>query len=170
MSNWKTAVLRGLALGGVAAVAVSAQPALATDTTGTLSVTATVTSNCAVSTTAVAFGNVDVTLNANVDATGGISVTCTNGTAWTAKAAAGGGSGATITDRKMTSGANLLNYGLYTDSARTTVWGDGTTGSAITGTGTGAVQASTIYGRVPSGQTTKPVGSYADTVTVTVTY
>ena len=170
MSNSITPVLRVMGLGAVAAIAVSAQPALATDTTGSLSVTATVTSNCAVSTTAVAFGNVDVTLNANVDATGGISVTCTNGTAWTAKAGAGSGSGATITDRKMTSGANLLNYALYTDSARTTVWGDGTTGSAITGTGTGSAQASTIYGRVPSGQTTKPIGSYADTVTVTVTY
>ena len=170
MSNRKTAVLRCVALGALAAVALSARPALATDTTGSLSVTATVTSNCAVSTTAVAFGNVDVTLNSNVDAAGGISVVCTNGTAWTAKAGAGAGSGATVTSRKMTSGANLLNYALYTDSARTTVWGDGTTGSAITGTGTGSAQASTIYGRVPSGQTTKPIGSYADTVTVTVTY
>lgn len=170
MSKWQTSALRVLGLGGAAVLAVAAQPALATDTTGSLSVTATVTSNCSVSTTAVGFGNVDVTLNTDVDATGGISVTCTNGTAWTAKANAGGGSGATITDRKMTSGANLLNYALYTDSARTTVWGDGTTGSAITGTGTGSAQANTIYGRVPSGQTTKPAGSYADTVTVTVTY
>jgi spore coat protein U-like protein len=170
MAIWQTPALRVLSIGGAALVAVAAQPVLATDTTSTLAVNATVTSNCAVSTTAVAFGNVDVTSNANVDAGGGVSVTCTNGTAWTAKASAGGGSGATITDRKMTSGANVLSYALYTDSAHTTVWGDGTTGSAITGTGTGSAQANTIYGRIPSGQTTKPVGTYADTVTVTVTY
>ena len=170
MSNWIKPISRVIALGGAATIAFAAQPALATDTTGSLSVTATVTSNCAVSTTAVAFGNVDVTLNSNVDGTGAISVTCTNGTAWTAKANAGAGTGASLAVRKMTSGSNLLDYALYTDSARTTVWGDGVTTSTITGTGTGAAQARTIYGRVPSGQTTKPVGSYADTVTVTVTY
>ncbi|MBA3511577.1 spore coat U domain-containing protein [Sphingomonas sp.] len=172
MLNSTTRTLRMLALTGAAVAAIAAQPALAADATGSLSATATVTSNCAVTTTAVAFGNVNVTLNANVDGTGGISVTCTNGTAWTAKANAGSGSLATISSRKMTSGLNLLDYTLYTDSGRLTIWGDGTTGngSTITGTGSGNAQATTIYGRIPSGQTTKPVGSYADTVTVTVSY
>lgn len=164
---------RALALaGGAAVLAFAATPAHAVDTTASLSSTATVTSDCAVTTTAVGFGNINVTLNANTDSTGGISVTCTNGTAWTAKANAGGGTGATINARLMTSGSNLLEYDLYTETTRTTIWGDGTTGngSTITGTGTGNAQATTIYARVPSGQTTKPAGSYSDTVTVTVTY
>ena len=163
---------RTVAFAGVAALAVAAQPAHAATTTSTLSVDATVTSNCSVSTTAVSFGNVNVLSGSNVDATGGISVTCTSGTAWAASADAGGGTGATISDRKMTSGSNLLSYDLYTDSARTTIWGDGTTGngSTITGTGSGSAQASTIYARVPSGQTSVPAGSYSDSVTVTVTY
>jgi spore coat protein U-like protein len=74
----------------------------------------------------------------------------------------------------MASGANLLNYALYTESTRTTIWGEGLLGATGTftgtGTGNGAAQASTIYARVPSGQTSAPAGSYADTVTVTVTY
>ena len=46
------------------------------------------------------------------------------------------------------------------------------TGSTATigDTGTGSAQAVTIYGRVGSGQTSAPAGSYADTVSVTVTY
>jgi spore coat protein U-like protein len=71
----------------------------------------------------------------------------------------------------MTSGANLLNYNLYTTTARTTVWGNGTAGTGVlAGTGTGIVQAVTVYGRVASGQTSVPAGSYVDTVSVTVTY
>lgn len=171
MTCWRATALRLVALCGAAGLAFAAQPAFATDTTGGLSVNATITSNCAVSTTTVAFGNIDVTLNTAVDATGGMSVTCTNGTAWTAKADAGtGGAGTSLTHRKMT-GPDKLSYDLFTDSTRTTKWGDGvTSGTAtITGTGTGSAQASTIYGRVRAGSTAR-AGSYSDTVTVTVTY
>ena len=152
--------------------AAAAQPAFAATDTATMGVSATVTANCNVSTTALSFGNVDVTSGSNVDGTSTIDVTCTNGTGWTATADAGAGTGATLTTRKMANGAELLNYVLYTDSARTTIWGDGVGGTTatLTGTGTGSAQQSTIYGQVPSGQTSLPAGSYADTVTVTVTY
>lgn len=161
-----------IAAGGLVLAAAAAQPAYAATTTSTLDVDATVTSNCVVSTTPIAFGDVDVTSGSNVDGTGGVSVTCTSGTGWAASADAGAGTGATLAVRKMTSGANLLDYAIYTDSARTSIWGDGVGGttSTITGTGTGTAQANTIYGRVPSGQTSLPAGAYADTVTVTVTY
>jgi spore coat protein U-like protein len=152
----------------IAGLALAAAPAYATTATSTLDVSATVTSSCAVTTSALDFGNVDVTSGSNADGTGSISVTCTNGTAWAAAADAGAGTGATVASRKMTSGANLLNYALYSDSSRTTVWGDGV-GETIDGTGTGTAQSTTIYGRVPSGQTV-PAGGYADTVNVTVTY
>ena len=169
MAGLHSTALRFGALCGAAVLA--AQPALATDSTGSLSVNATITSNCAVTTTTVAFGSIDVTLNTAVDATGGISVTCTSGTAWTAKADAGtGGAGTSLTHRKMT-GPDKLSYDLFTDSARTTKWGDGITSGtgAITGTGTGSADTKTIYGRVRAGSTAR-AGSYADTVTVTVTY
>jgi spore coat protein U-like protein len=163
--------LRLAAAAGFVLAAAAAQPAYAATTSSTLDVNATVTSNCDVTTTPIAFGNVDVTSGSDVDGTGGVSVTCTSGTAWSAAADAGAGTGATLTDRKMADGANLLNYAIYTDGARTSVWGDGVSGTAtIDGTGTGTAQANTIYGRVPSGQTSLPAGAYDDTVTVTVTY
>jgi spore coat protein U-like protein len=71
----------------------------------------------------------------------------------------------------MSQGANLLSYSLYTDAARTNVWGDGTGSTATIGnTGTGAVQNVTVYGRIPGSQSSAPPGSYADTISVTVTY
>ena len=145
--------------------------AQAATTTTNLNVTATVTANCSVSTSPVAFGSVDVLAGSNFDATGGVTVTCTNGTPWSAAAGLGTGAGATYASRKMTSGANLLNYSLYTNAARTTVWGDGSGGTAtVSNTGSGVAQNFTVYARVPLGQTSVATGAYADTVQVTVTY
>ena len=157
---------RSLRLAVLAGAAVAAQPAIAADT-AEMAVSATVTANCNVTTSPVDFASVDVTSGANDDATGGISVTCTSGTAWAAAADAGNGTGATVTARKMLSGVNLLNYALYTDSARLVNFGGANT---ISGTGSGSTQASTVYGRVASGQTSVPSGSYADSVTISLTY
>lgn len=166
MLNSTTPTLRLIALSGAAVAALVATPALAADT-ATMAVSATVTATCNVTTSPVAFGSVDVTSGTNVDATGGISVTCTNGTAWAAAAGAGTGTGATVTARTMTSGVNSLNYALFTDSARTTNFGGANT---ISGTGSGSAQASTVYGRVASGQTSVPSGSYTDSVLISLTY
>jgi spore coat protein U-like protein len=163
----------GVLAAGTAAIAalLCSAPASAATVGTTLAANATVTANCTVSSSPLAFGNVNTISGSNVDGTGGLSVTCTNGTAWAASAGVGAGSGASFASRKMTSGANLLNYNLYTSSGYTTVWGDGTGSTAtIGGTGSGSAQAVTVYGRVGSGQTTVPTGAYADTVAVTVTY
>lgn len=155
----------------IAALLPFAAPAQAGTVSSNLSVNATVTANCTVSTSALNFGSVDTLSASAVDGSGGISVTCTSGTGWTAAADVGGGSGATFATRRMSQGANLLSYSLYTNAARTNVWGDGT-GSTVTigNTGTGAVQNVTVYGRIPGSQSSAPPGSYADTVSVTVTY
>jgi spore coat protein U-like protein len=64
----------------------------------------------------------------------------------------------------------LINYQLYRNAGRSEVWGDGNSGTVtVAGTGNGAPQAATIYGRVPAQITPNP-GSYADQVVVTVTY
>ena len=97
-----------------------------------------------------------MTTAGNIDATGGYSVVCTSGTTWAASADAGDGTGASAAVRMMMSGANLLNYGLYTDVGRATNFVGGA------GIGTGAAQNSVIYGRIPAGQTSVPAGSYAD--------
>lgn len=170
-SNDRTRRLRLAALTAAFIVMGAASPAFAQTATGNLGVSATVTGNCTLTTTPVAFGNIDATASANTDATGGISVTCTNGTTWSAAADAGAGTGATLASRKMANGANLLNYALYTESTRTTLWGDGASGTAtIDGTGSGVAQNTTIYARVPGSQTSAPAGAYNDTVVVTVTY
>lgn len=163
----------GLRAGGllIAAPILLASPACAATTSSTLNVDATVTANCTLSTSAIAFGTVNPISGSNVDATGGIAVTCTNGTSWTASAGIGSGSGASFASRRMTSGGNTLSYNIFTDAGRTTVWGDGTGSTATIGnSGTGAAQNVTLYGRVASGQTAVPPGSYSDTVAVTVTY
>jgi spore coat protein U-like protein len=155
----------------IAALLPFAAPAQAGTVSSNLSVNATVTANCTVSTSALNFGSVDTLSASAVDGSGGISVTCTNGTGWTAAADVGGGSGATFATRRMSQGANLLSYSLYTDAARTNVWGDGTGSTATIGnTATGAVQNVTVYGRIPGSQSSAPPGSYADTISVTVTY
>ena len=66
--------------------------------------------------------------------------------------------------------ASGLSYSLYSDSGRTTNWGN-VTGSWMsgTGTGTGTAQNLTVYGRIPASQSAL-IGSYADTVTVTITF
>ncbi|HYI48433.1 MAG TPA: spore coat U domain-containing protein [Allosphingosinicella sp.] len=151
-------------------VAASAGPAFAQTAGGNLGVSATVTENCTLTTDPVAFGNVDVTTGAAVPGVGGIAVTCTNGVAWSADADAGAGTGASILDRRMADGANLLSYQLYTEPTRTEIWGDGEDGETIDDEGTGSEQVVPIYARVIAAQSDVPSGTYADTVVVTVTY
>lgn len=154
-----------------AGTAIFSSPASAGTRSSTLSVDATVTANCTISTSPLNFGSVDTLSGSPVDGTGGITVTCTNGTVWSAAADAGSGSGATFASRRLTQGADTLSYNLYTNAGRTSIWGDGT-GSTVTigNTGTGAAQTVTVYGRIPGSQSSAPAGSYADTVSVTVTY
>jgi spore coat protein U-like protein len=159
-----------LIIGAIGAATI-ATPALAGTANSNLSVNATVTANCTVSTTALNFGSIDTLSASAVDGTGGVSVTCTNGSGWTASADAGSGSGATLASRRMTSGGNVLNYSLFTNAGRTTVWGDGTGGTGTVGnTGTGSAQSFTVYGRIPGGQSSAAAGTYADTVSITISY
>lgn len=162
---------RIVAMAAAATAIVAAAPASAQTATSTMAVGATVTNNCVVTTTPITLGNIDATSTAARDATGAIAVTCTNGAAWSAAADAGQTAGATPGARQMTNGTDLLNYALYSDTTRTTLWGDGTAGtSAITDTGTGVVQNKTIYASVLPGQTSAHIGTYTDQINVTVTY
>jgi spore coat protein U-like protein len=141
----------------------------ATTTTASFTVTMTLNASCTiVSTATINFGSQGV-LTANVDQTTTLQVQCTNTTPYNIGLDAGTGSGSTVTTRKLTSGANTVNYSLYSDTGRTTVWGNTVGTNTVSATATGAAQSYTIYGRVPS-QTTPAPGTYTDTITVTVTY
>jgi spore coat protein U-like protein len=123
---------------------------------------------CTVAATDINFGTI-AALTANVDATGTVTVQCTQTTSYNVGLNAGTGSGATVTTRKMTAGANTVDYSLYRNSGRTQVWGTTIGTNTVAGTGSGANQNLTAYGRIPV-QTTPPPATYNDTITVTVTY
>jgi len=125
--------------------------------------------NCTFSILAVNFSNVDVTSSANTDVTSTLSANCTGGAGRTVRICphlgAGGGGSSGLT-RQMKSGADALNYNLYTDGSRVTVWGSGAFGGtvpqidlALDGAGSGSTSR-TIYARVPGSQGSAPVGSY----------
>jgi spore coat protein U-like protein len=143
--------------------------ARAATTTSTMAVRLTVTSSCVINSAATLnFGSHGV-LVSNVDSTSTLSVQCTSGTPYNIGLNAGLGSGATVAVRKMTNGSSTINYSLYTTVARTTVWGNTVGTNTVAGTGNGAAQSYTVYGRVPA-QTTPAAAVYTDTITVTVTY
>lgn len=119
-------------------------------------------------------GNLDFgtsgVIAAPIDATSNIVVQCTASTPFSLGLSVGAGTGATVANRLMTSPAGgTISYSLYTTAAHTTVWGNTVGTDRQTGTGTGAPQTFTVYGRVPA-QTTPAVGVYTDTVTATLNY
>lgn len=145
--------------------------ALAATETTTFGVSATVADSCNVTATALGFGSYDPIGATDLDATTTIDVTCSNGTAYDVGLNAGTTTGATVTTRQMQhSTSGTLNYSLFSDSARSANWGDAGGTDVVADTGTGAAKTHTVYGRIPSGQSTSPTGSYSDTITVTVTY
>jgi spore coat protein U domain-containing protein, fimbrial subunit CupE1/2/3/6 len=151
---------------GLALANGTAHGATATTTFG---VQITITAACTISSAStLSFGSQGV-LTANVDQTSTIQVQCTNTTPFNIGLNAGTGTGATVTNRKMTGGANTIGYALYSNSGRTTNWGNTVGTDTVASTGTGAAQSFTVYGRVPP-QTTPAPAAYSDTVTVTVTY
>jgi spore coat protein U domain-containing protein, fimbrial subunit CupE1/2/3/6 len=159
-------MMTGLGLAGLVCIGGPASAATATSTFG---VTLAITAQCVINSTATLnFGSSGV-INANHDTNSPLVVQCTNTTPYTVALDKGTTTGATITQRKLANGAATINYNLYTDSPGGTLWGDGTTGVTLAGTGNGAAQTINIFGRVPA-QTTPAPGAYADTVTITVTY
>jgi spore coat protein U-like protein len=137
--------------------------------TATMTVQMTITATCLVnSASTLNFGTQGV-LSANVDQTSTIQVTCTNTTPYNIGLNVGTGTGATVATRKLTSGATTVNYTLYSNSTRTTLWGNTVGTDTSAATGNGAAQSYTVYGRVPPQAAPAP-GTYTDTITVTVTY
>jgi spore coat protein U-like protein len=140
-------------------------------------VTGSVITNCNVSAAALNFGSSPSTIAANIDSTTTITVQCTNTTPYSI--GLGSGINASGSQRRVQVGAtgNYLNYGLYTDAAYSNAWAATTSTTSCTagvstcylGTGTGSNQNITVYGRVPS-QTAPVVGTFTDTVVVTVTF
>jgi len=142
--------------------------------TTTFAVTTNVVATCQVTASAMSFANF-VPGGPDVDQTSTINVKCTTGTTYDVGLGAGNFAAATTSTRRMTgTPAGALSYSLFSDSTRTTNWGDVILTDTVAGTGTGmgAGNDHTVYGRIPNivANETAPVGSYLDTVGVTVTY
>jgi spore coat protein U-like protein len=156
-----------------AALAASMLPcaAAAGTATTTVAVTATVVAACTVDATTLDFGNYNGIAGAVADAVATISPVCTPGTEYSVGLDVGQGVGASTSSRFLTGPAGaLLGYNIFTDVLRTSVWGDGTSGTSWTsGSGIGAAQPVVMYARIPARQMAA-TGIYADTVTVTLTY
>jgi spore coat protein U-like protein len=119
------------------------------------------------------FGNVMGGTMPQRDSTLALHATCNNQLPYTIALNAGQVSGGTIAQRKLGlngTGPGVVNYNLYHDAARSQLWGDGSTGTVHNGTGNGAIQDITVYGRVPAGQAMPAGGTYRDTVTATITF
>ena len=161
--RWRTKFLL------VSALALFGSEAQAATATTTFTVQMTIAASCIInSASTLNFGTSGV-IAANVDQTSTLQVQCTNTTPYSISLDPGTGSGATVAARKMTNGANTITYSLYQDAGRTTVWGNTIGTNTVAGTGNGASQSYTVYGRVPP-QTTPAAALYTDTITVTVTY
>lgn len=147
-------------------LAANTSRAQASTAQATILVTATVLSFCTISATPIAFGNYS---SAAVNSTSTVSVSCTAGTTYTVGLDQGTGTGATVASHKMAFLSNTLNYTLYSDTGRTSVWGNTIGTNTVAGTGTGLAQSLTVYSQIPASQLASP-GAYTDTVTATITY
>jgi spore coat protein U-like protein len=142
-----------------------------TTTTTTFGVSLTLNADCVITSASnLDFGSSGV-LSSAIDNTSSIGVQCTDTTPYNIGLDAGTATGATVTTRQMTGTVNgaLVNYALYSNPGMTTNWGNTVGTDTVSATGNGAVQTYPVYGVVPA-QTTPAPDSYADTITVTVTY
>jgi spore coat protein U-like protein len=159
-------------LGALACWTMAGSPAEAANNCGGLGVGC----YCNVSVANVSFGTYNPFAAGANETTGDVVVECgailAVDMSYAVKLSAGGGAFAA---RRMASGADLLNYQLYTDTNRTQVWGDGTASTAFISLAYGLALLSSrtdhiaVYARAPAGQNVKP-GTYTDTITVRVDF
>lgn len=120
----------------------------------------------------LSFGAYDV-FGPNVDAAGSLSYACTGvlpGDSLVITLDIGGAP--SYTPRQMQSGPYRLDYNIFLDATRISIWGDGTAGSVFYGplVPPEAVPVFVpMYGRIPSGQDAR-VGAYSDTILVTMSF
>jgi len=133
--------------------------------------------SCSVSGTAMAFGSYAAGASWHADSQGAVTITCTGVmgevVVFSISLSAGGGSRG-LNPRGLRSGANEVQYNVFTDAARTRVWGDGNGGS-FTQSGSVSITAGIgqqnipVYGRVFGGQSVVP-GSYTDSLVITLSF
>lgn len=128
---------------------------------------------CRITSGVVSFGAYNPASPGSLDTTGSLVLYCNGRFHAVLSLSIGSGSGASYAGgRKMTriGGQGTLNYNLYTNAARTHIFGDGTGGSVTLPISGRNTYTQAIWGAIPGGQPTVSAGSYADTVVVTISY
>ncbi|BBK30917.1 spore coat protein U-like protein [Stella humosa] len=135
---------------------------------------------CTVVTTPVSFSDYNPINGPAVLNNGNVAVTCrvflglNIGLLVSYEIAISAGQSGSVAQRKMFKGGDSLNYNLYTSNSYGTIWGTSAPNTVVDGYALALVNTTknhTVFGRIPAGQNTVPVGDYSDTtVVVTVTY
>jgi spore coat protein U-like protein len=161
----------------VAGSFVASGGAQAGTVTANMPVQMVIAASCTVSAATLNFGTQTlIDIGSDIDTSANLTVTCTNEAPYYIQLNAGLNDGAAgINARKMKIGAtsDTVNYQLYRDSGRTQVWGitnGGGSPDVYSDMGNGDAQIIPVFGRVPTGQTNPKIGTYNDTITVTVNY
>lgn len=129
---------------------------------------------CHVTTTGLNFGAYDVFSAVPRDTTGTATVSCDENPPTDIIVSIGpsaGSGGFNPRQMRRAGGSDLLGYNLYTTASMSTVWGDGSAGTSVISlknVNRNRPVTTIIYGRIPDGQNVS-VGSYAETLTVTIT-
>ncbi|MBE9515826.1 MAG: spore coat protein U domain-containing protein [Proteobacteria bacterium] len=115
------------------------------------------------------FGAYNMLSGFPLDTTGSIEVNCAvSGIAYRVILGPGKDSAGSLRKMRDSEGIDTLTYNLYTDAARTIIWGDGTVGTVTqSAVSSQIVRRFNIHGRIGAGQNVKP-GLYSDQVIVTV--
>lgn len=129
---------------------------------------------CVINTQSLNFGVYDPTSGTAKDATASLTIDCSaNSGAGNAIVSLSRGGATSYAARRMASGSKRLTYQIYTNAARSTIWGDGSSGtSRITVTGlahNGGHSIVNYYGRIAAHTVVAP-GYYTDTIIATVTF
>ena len=126
---------------------------------------------CSLTSTTILFGSYDIFSSTPLDTLGQIIFRCGNSDHNISISIDKGGA-PTFDPRRLLNGASTLNYNLYLDAARTTIWGDGTGGTQnffVQNPANNQDIRIPLYGRIPAGQGTS-AGNYSNTLTVTINF
>ncbi len=130
------------------------------------------TVSCTASSSGIAFGTFT---SSDIRVAGTLTLACTGTGTSSYTVSLSTGSSGSYSPRKMLNGSNVLPYNIYTTSAYTQIWGDGTGGSSIVSgriemRGSPSLNTDlSLYGEIPA-QSLPPPGSYVDTIIVTATF
>lgn len=121
---------------------------------------------CTVSSTGVAFGGYNPFDSLPTDSTAVVTIDCESAYSISLSE----GQAATFNPRTMSSANDSLQYNLYTAADHSVIWGDGSSGTQrVSGPGDLQPVEHVVYGRCFAQQNAR-VGSYSDTITVTLEF